>query len=44
MTQKESGTVLSVRSGEGSGCEGGPRGTFHRSDETGRGQRASDSV
>ena len=44
MTQKGSGTVLYVRSGEGSGCEGGPRGTFHRSDETGRGQRASDSV
>ena len=34
MTEKGSGTVLSARIGEGSGCGGGPRGTIHRSDET----------
>ena len=44
MTEKGSGTVLSVRTGEGSGCGGDPRGTIHRSDETGSDQRASDSA
>ena len=44
MTEKGSGTVLSVRTGEGSGCGGGPRGTIHRSDETDNDQRASDSA
>ena len=41
MTEKGSGTILSVCSGEGSGYKGGPHGMFHRSDETGSSQRAS---
>ena len=44
MTEKGSGTVLSLQSDEGSGRGGGPRGTIHRSDETGSDQRASDSA
>ena len=33
-----------MRSSEGSGCEGGPHGTFHRSDEIGSDQKASSSA
>ena len=44
MTEMGSGTVLSVRTGEGSGCGGGPHGTIYRSDETGGDQKASDSA
>ena len=38
LTEKGDGAVLSVQSGKGSGCMGGPRDTFHRSDETGSGR------
>ena len=38
LTEKRDGAVLSVQSGKGSGCMGGPRDMFHRSDETGSGR------
>ena len=44
MTEKGSGTVFSVRRGEGSGWKGCPHGMFHRIDETSSGKKASDSA